>query len=186
MLAGGTDSCINIEAVSGFSRIKALSTKFNENPTLASRPFDVQRDGFIMGEGSGVILMEELNHALERGVKKEDIYCEVIGYGLSGDSHHITAPNINDDRAGSYRVMMNALRDAQLEPKEIDYINAHATSTPLGDKVESKNIKQVFKEHSSKLLISSSKGHIGHLLGAAGSVESIFSILALKNVSKLI
>jgi len=175
MIAGGTESAITPLGIAGFANMKALSTR-NEEPTKASRPFDAERDGFVMGEGAGIVVLEELEHAIKRGAK---IYAEVVGYGMTGDAYHITAPCADAD--GAIRVMKMALNDARINPTEVDYINAHGTSTPLNDRVETLAIKEVFKEHAYKLKISSVKSMIGHLLGAAGAVEAVATALTIKH-----
>jgi 3-oxoacyl-[acyl-carrier-protein] synthase II len=173
IITGGVESTITPLAVSGFNAMKALSTR-NQEPEKASRPFDKDRDGFVMGEGGGIIILEELQHALNRGAR---VYAEVIGYGLTGDAYHIAAPA--PDGEGAARCMAMALRDAGIHPDAIDYINAHGTSTDYNDFYETVAIKTVFKEHARKLAVSSTKSMTGHLLGGAGGVESIFSILTL-------
>ena len=172
MIAGGAEAAISPLGIAGFAQAKALSTHYNDNPTAASRPWDTGRDGFVMGEGSGVVVLEEYEHAKKRGAK---IYGEVIGYAMTGDAHHITAPGGN----GGLRAMQGALKSAGINPEDVDYINAHGTSTPLGDMVEFNAVKTVFGM-DSKVSMSSTKSCVGHLLGAAGAVEAIYSLMALQ------
>ncbi len=176
MVAGGTEAGVCRVGVAGFAASRALSTNFNDEPESASRPWDEARDGFVMGEGSGVVVLEEYEHAKRRGAT---IYAEILGYGLSGDAHHITAPA--PDGSGGHRSMGHALRSAALNTDEIDYVNAHGTSTPLGDEIELHAVKRLFGQDAGRLSMSSTKSSIGHLLGAAGSVELIFSILAINH-----
>ncbi len=172
MLTGGTEAAITAMGVAGFANMKALSTR-NHEPEKASRPFDNDRDGFVLSEGCGVLVFEEYEHARKRGAR---IYGEILGYGGSCDAGHITAPD--EQGRGAGRAMLNALRDAKLDPSEIDYINAHGTSTPLGDKAETVAVKSIFGESAKTVSLSSTKGHLGHALGASGSIEMILSILA--------
>ena len=174
MIAGGAESPICEIGIAGFNACKALSTKRGNEPERASRPYDIDRDGFVMGEGAGVLVLEEYEHAKARGAK---IYAEVLGYGLSGDAYHITAPS--EDGEGGERAMRAALKRAGLAPSAVDYINAHGTSTPAGDLAETMGIKHVFGAHASKLMVSSTKSMTGHLLGAAGGVEAVFSTMAI-------
>jgi 3-oxoacyl-[acyl-carrier-protein] synthase II len=176
MVAGGAESPVNRISIAGFSACRALSTAFNDRPDKASRPYDRDRDGFVMGEGAGCVVLEEYEHAKSRGAK---IYAELIGYGLSGDAYHITAPAADGD--GAYRCMSAAIRRTGLPPASIDYINAHGTSTPLGDEIEVKAVERVVGNAAGRISMSSTKSSIGHLLGAAGAVEAIFSVLAIRD-----
>ena len=173
MVAGGSEAAITELSVAGFASAKALSSR-NDDPKTASRPWDINREGFVIGEGSGVMVLEEYEHAKKRGAK---IYCELIGYGMSADAYHITAPSID----GPKRSMLNALNDAELNVDEIQYINAHGTSTPLGDLNETNAIKETFGESAYKLVVNSTKSMTGHLLGGAGGIESVFTALAVKD-----
>ena len=176
MVAGGAESAVNRIGIAGFAACRALSTGFNDRPTEGSRPYDRDRDGFVMGEGAGCVVLESLEHAQARGAR---IYAEVIGYGLSGDAHHITAPA--EDGDGAYRCMSMAIKRAGISASDIDYVNAHGTSTPLGDEIELRAVQRVIGEAASTVSMSSTKSSIGHLLGAAGAVEAIFSVLAIRD-----
>jgi len=175
MITGGAEAAVCHMGVGGFAALRALSQR-NDDPAHASRPFDKDRDGFVVGEGAGVLVLEELEFAKKRGA---NILAEVVGYGMSGDAYHLTSPP--DDGEGAYRVMRNALRDAKLEPEKVDYINAHGTSTPLGDQAETTAIKRAFGDHAYKLAVSSTKSMTGHLLGGAGGIEAGIVVCALKN-----
>ena len=173
MICGGAESAITPMSVAGFAALRALSTR-NNDPQHASRPFDLGRDGFVIGEGAGIVMLEELEFARKRGAR---IYAEIAGYGMTGDAFHITMPD--DSGSGAVRVMQKALNDAKIQPQEVDYINAHGTSTPYNDKFETMAIKKTFGDHAQKMAISSTKSMTGHLLGAAGGVEAVFSILSI-------
>jgi 3-oxoacyl-[acyl-carrier-protein] synthase II len=174
MIAGGSEAAITPMGVGGFAAMRALSTR-NDQPSRASRPFDAERDGFVIGEGSGVVVLEELEHARRRGAR---IYCELVGYGMSADAFHITAPS--EDGDGAVRVMRMALEDAKVDPREVQYINAHGTSTPFNDRIETLAIKKCFGDHASRLAVSSTKSMTGHLLGAAGGLEAGITALAIE------
>ena len=175
IVTGGSEAGVNIAGIGGFNALKALSTR-NDDPSSASRPFDANRDGFVLGEGSGCLILEELEHAKARGAK---IYAEIVGGGLTADAHHITAPH--PEGLGAINAMRLALEDAGMKPEEIDYVNVHGTSTPLGDIAETKGIKEVFGAHAYNLNISSTKSMTGHLLGAAGAIEAIACVKAIEN-----
>jgi 3-oxoacyl-[acyl-carrier-protein] synthase II len=175
MIAGGAEAVLTELAMGGFASARALSTR-NDDPASASRPWDKERDGFVLGEGAGSLVLEEYEHAKARGAK---IYCELVGYGVSADAHHMTAPPPDGD--GGYRAMRNALKDSGLDVSEISYINAHGTSTPLGDLAETIAIKRLLGEHAPRVAVNSTKSMTGHLLGAAGGVEAVFSVLALRD-----
>lgn len=175
MVCGGAEACISPLAIAAFCRLRALSTSKNDTPEQSSRPFDKDRDGFVMGEGSAILVLEELNHALARNVP---IYAEVLGYGLSGDASHITAPS--EDGIGALLAMDRTLKDAGIQNSEVTFVNAHATSTPLGDAIEVKAIESLMGEHSKNVMVTSTKGAHGHLLGAAGNLEAVFTIMAIK------
>ena len=175
MIAGGSEAVVTELAMGGFASARALSTR-NDDPATASRPWDKERDGFVLGEGAGALVLEEYEHAKARGAR---IYCELIGYGMSADAYHMTAPS--EDGDGAYRCMRNALKDAGIEAAKVDYINAHGTSTPLGDVAETRAVKRALGEHASKAVVNSTKSMTGHLLGAAGGVEAVFTALAIRD-----
>ena len=176
MMTGGSEATICPVGIQGFTSCKALSTNFNESPSQSSRPFDEQRDGFVMGEGAAILILEELHHALERKAK---IFCEIKGYGMSSDAYHYTLPDGSGD--GAFRAMNNSIKDAKLDANDIQYINAHGTSTPAGDKAEAIAIDRLLSDSNNKICVSSTKSQIGHLLGAAGAVEAVYSIMSINN-----
>ena len=176
MVAGGAEATVNIIGIAGFCASRALSTAFNDQPAQGSRPWDRDRDGFVMGEGSGIVVLEEYEHAKKRGAK---IYAEIAGYGMSGDAHHITAPA--EGHAGAFRAMKAALKNGGLDPSDIQYVNAHGTSTPMGDDLELEAVERFFGDSAKNIAMSSTKSATGHLLGAAGAIEAIFSILAIRD-----
>jgi 3-oxoacyl-[acyl-carrier-protein] synthase II len=176
MIAGGTESCITPLAVGAFGKIHALSTGYNDTPERASRPFDAERDGFVFGEGAGILVLESLEHAQARGAR---ILAELIGFGASNDAHHLTAPH--PEGAGAVNAMRMALDNAGVEPAEVDYINAHGTATPLNDKTETRAIKDLFGEHAYTLKVSSTKSMTGHCIGGTGAVEAVASVMALQD-----
>ncbi len=176
MMTGGSEATISPIGIEGFTACRALSTKFNDLPIESSRPFDEQRDGFVMGEGAAILMLENLDHAVERKAK---IICEIRGYGMSSDAFHYTLPDSSGD--GAYRAMNNAIQDASLQSHDIQYINAHGTSTPAGDKAEALAIDKLFSDNAEQISVSSTKSQIGHLLGAAGAVEAIYSIMSIEN-----
>jgi 3-oxoacyl-[acyl-carrier-protein] synthase II len=174
MVAGGTEAAVCRVGIAGFCALRAMSTNFNDTPTRASRPYDKDRDGFVMGEGSGVVVLEEYEHAKRRGAK---IYAELVGYGLSGDAHHMTSPA--EDGNGGYRAMQMAMKRSGLNVEDIGYVNAHGTSTPMGDEIEVKAVRRLLGNHATAVMMSSTKSSTGHLLGAAGAIEAIYSIKAV-------
>jgi 3-oxoacyl-[acyl-carrier-protein] synthase II len=174
MAAGGSEAAVTLLTTTAFFRMGALATGFNDRPWAASRPFDAGRNGFVLAEGSGILALEELEHALARNAK---IYGEIVGFGMTGDAHHITDP----DMGGAMRCINLALKEAQVSPQDIDYVNPHATATPVGDRNECRALREIFKEHAPRLLVSGTKSMTGHLLGAAGAVEAIFAVLSIRD-----